>query len=162
MEDRLKRLMKAKMAKQLEHPMDRKAKMDAMGDLHKMASDLMGSRLHGLKKVSVMSNDKEGLEEGLDKAKGILEGHLEDHGVSDTSPEVADDMAHEEHETNSEEESETPDEQVHEEAEGVEPLEHEPLVHHEVGGEEPHDMDEEELDRRLAHLMELKKRMAKK
>jgi hypothetical protein len=50
-----------------------KGKMAALKGLHKMASDMMGSDLAGMKKVSVLAKDKKGLNKGLDKAKQILD-----------------------------------------------------------------------------------------
>lgn len=54
-----------------------KGKMSALKGLHKMASDMMGSEMSGLKKVSVMAKDKSGLEKGLDTAKKLM-GNKED------------------------------------------------------------------------------------
>ena len=69
--------------------MKSQAKMKMLQDLKKMATEMMGhdlkGKMDGMKKVSVMANDKEGLEKGLDKAKELM------HGM----PEM-DKMAHEE------------------------------------------------------------------
>lgn len=145
MEDKLKKLMKHKSGKEM-HPIEKEAKMKSLGELHQMAKDMLGERLHGMKKVSVMSPDKAGLEAGLSKAKEMLEGKLEDGGVSDTSPEVADHLAQETLETPEEEAEESPEEQAREEAEGTE-------LHH------PHEqMSEDEIDQKIRELMELKKK----
>jgi hypothetical protein len=69
--------------------MKQQAKMKMLQDLKKMATGMMGEdlkgKMDGMKKVSVMANDKDGLEKGLDKAKEMM------HGM----PEM-DKMAHEE------------------------------------------------------------------
>lgn len=54
------------------HPAERDAKMGVLKDLHKMASDSMADKIHGIKKVSVMAPDEEGLSHGLDAAKHIV------------------------------------------------------------------------------------------
>jgi hypothetical protein len=69
--------MHAKMKKMLEKKRDlpeheKAAKMDVVKHLRDMASDAMGDKLDGLKKVSVASNTPEGLAHGLDKAKQIV------------------------------------------------------------------------------------------
>jgi hypothetical protein len=53
-------------------PSEKKAKMDAVHEMRGAASEMMGDKMDGLKKVSVMSNSKQGLAAGLDKAKGIV------------------------------------------------------------------------------------------
>lgn len=73
MDDKFKKLMSAKSGKKM-HPLDKKAKLAAITDLHEQAKKAMGEKLSGIKKVSVMADDKEGLEEGLEKAKELLEG----------------------------------------------------------------------------------------
>lgn len=69
--------------------MKQQAKMKMLQDLKKMATGMMGEdlkgKMDGMKKVSVMANDKDGLEKGLDKAKEMMRG----------MPEM-DKMAHEE------------------------------------------------------------------
>lgn len=55
-----------------------KGKMSALKGLHKMASDMMGQDMMGLKKVSVMAKDKKGLAQGLDKAKQMVEPDADD------------------------------------------------------------------------------------
>lgn len=47
-------------------------RMAALKGLHKMASDMMGQDMMGLKKVSVMAKDKKGLQQGLNKAKQLV------------------------------------------------------------------------------------------
>lgn len=65
--------MKKMLSKKRDLPEHEKnAKMDVVKHLRDMASDAMGDKLDGLKKVSVMSNSPEGLAHGLDKAKQIV------------------------------------------------------------------------------------------
>jgi hypothetical protein len=80
--------MKEKMAKMLAkkrdlHPAEKKAKMDVVKDLKDLASSAMSDKMDGLKKVSVMSNSKEGLKHGLEKAGQIVSGdemdQMKDH-----------------------------------------------------------------------------------
>lgn len=47
-------------------------KMAALKGLHKMASDMMGADVAGMKKVSVMAKDKKGLKKGLDMAEKMV------------------------------------------------------------------------------------------
>lgn len=49
-----------------------KGKMAALKGLHKMASDMMGADVSGMKKVSVMAKNKNGLKKGLKKAEEIV------------------------------------------------------------------------------------------
>lgn len=53
-------------------------KMAALKGLHKMASDMMGSDLAGMKKVSVIAKDKKGLKKGLEKAEKIIDPSEDD------------------------------------------------------------------------------------
>lgn len=54
-------------------PSNKKAgKMAALKGLHRMASDMMGADMAGMKKVSVMAKDKSGLKAGLKKAEKIV------------------------------------------------------------------------------------------
>lgn len=53
---------------------EKDAKMNVVKDLRDSASSMMKDKLGGLKKVTVASDSKEGLEEGLDKAEELLEG----------------------------------------------------------------------------------------
>lgn len=51
---------------------EKKAKLSALGEAHKMASDMMKGGLGGLKKVTVAADSKQGLKKGLEKAEDIL------------------------------------------------------------------------------------------
>lgn len=61
------------MAKKLSE-VDKKASMNVLGDLRKMAQDEMKGKMASMKKVTVASDSKEGLKKGLEKAEDILEG----------------------------------------------------------------------------------------
>lgn len=74
MKDKLHKMM-AKKRDLLPH--EKKAKMDVVHDLRGVASDMLGDRMEGLKKVSVMSDSPEGLEAGLHKAHEIVSGSEE-------------------------------------------------------------------------------------
>jgi len=50
-----------------------KGKMAALKGLHKMASDMMGADMAGMKKISVMAKDKKGLKKGLEKAEKMVD-----------------------------------------------------------------------------------------
>lgn len=54
------------------NPAEKKAKLKALGAANGMASDMLKSHLNGLKKVTVASDSKEGLKEGLKKAEDIV------------------------------------------------------------------------------------------
>lgn len=75
MNDKMKKLIDSKKAagKGI-NGVEKAAKSHVIGAMKQMANDEINDRLGGLKKVSVMSDSKDGLEHGLDKAKDIL-GH---------------------------------------------------------------------------------------
>ena len=73
MKDLIKELAKAKKGEGKIDPTYKSAKMGVLKDIHKMASDELGEDLKGMKKVTVAASDKEGLEEGLEKAKDIVD-----------------------------------------------------------------------------------------
>jgi hypothetical protein len=52
---------------------EKEAKMSVIKEMRNMASGIMGDNLKNLKKVTIASDSKEGLEEGLDKAKEVIE-----------------------------------------------------------------------------------------
>lgn len=84
MRDKLMKLMQEKKAKKLS-PIEKNAKMNVLKDIQDMASDEMGSKLKGLKKVSVASDSKEGLQEGLDKAKELLDKNISEQKEDESS-----------------------------------------------------------------------------
>lgn len=63
---------------------EKEAKMGVMKEISDMAGAAMGDKLKGLKKVSVMSDSKEGLDAGLSKAKDMLDKNIAE---SEESPE---------------------------------------------------------------------------
>lgn len=76
MKDLEKILMKKKESGKLSDE-EAQAKMDVLQELMEMAHQAMGSKVKNgmdeMKKVSVMAPDKEGLEEGLEKAQELVE-----------------------------------------------------------------------------------------
>jgi hypothetical protein len=90
-----------------------KAMLEVLKEIRDMASGLMQDDIKskGLKKVSVAADSKEGLEEGLDKAKEMLGKHDLMSALSDSDAE----RAEEEMEDPEEEASETPEEEDAEE-----------------------------------------------
>lgn len=62
------------MAKKL-NDMEKRASLKALGDYRSEASGLMKDKMKNLKKVTVASDSKEGLEEGLEKAEDLIKGN---------------------------------------------------------------------------------------
>lgn len=92
MQELMKAIMKKKRGDHDEiDKAEQEAMMGVLKDIHKMASDDMGHDIHGLKKVSVASNSKEGLSAGLDKAKNMLS--QEHHGSMHVNDEDADESS---------------------------------------------------------------------
>lgn len=144
----MKHLMEKKKSAGM-HDADRHAKMSVLKHLKSMADDELGSKLHGLKKVSVMSDSESGLEHGLDKAKEVLHGMPEKHQDLD---------GHEPEAMKEDEHFESPHGSGMHNMMGENPLEsaneesdsgHPPMM-------EEGDMPDEELDQKIAHLMSLK------
>lgn len=54
-------------------PLEKEAKMGVVKELSRQASSMLGDKISPLKKVTVASDSKEGLKEGLDKAAGLVE-----------------------------------------------------------------------------------------
>lgn len=131
-----------------------KAKMSVLQDIHGKAGEDMSDKLRGLKKVAVMSDSEEGLRDGLEKAKGILEakkGVVSEHDEKDQSlPESMDDVM---------EPKEMPENEPSESEESDEEEMPEMSAH-----ESMHDaMSEEDIDKKIAelHMLKHKKRMGK-
>lgn len=57
---------------------EKEAKMNVVKEMRDMAASQMGEKLKGLKKVTVASDSKDGLEKGLQKAEDLLENSSED------------------------------------------------------------------------------------
>lgn len=63
------------LAKKKDRPMDdleKQAKMSVIKDMGNSAMRDLAGKLHGLKKVTVASDSKEGLQKGLEKAEELL------------------------------------------------------------------------------------------
>lgn len=146
---------------------ERNAKMDVMKEMRDEAAKAMHGKLDGLKKISVLSDSKEGLSKGLDKAKEIAGlsdgGVVEDQEEMDKMTAEAEnpyhdaDMAKAEHafpDHQDASEEEDPDQ------EGTESPEEELSEDH--PSNEGHNLSEEEIDAKLKHLMSLKEKLSKK
>jgi len=72
--------------------MEKEAKLSALKELRGIASKAMGegmkSKMDGMQKVTVASDDKAGLVKGLEKAKALM-GKTDDEGVEETPEEEA-------------------------------------------------------------------------
>ena len=82
--------MKAKDAKPMSN-LEKNAKLKAVHQMRKMATDEMSEPLKNLKKVTVASNEPEGLKMGLEKAKQML-GH--DPEMEQMEEETGEDLDH--------------------------------------------------------------------
>ena len=69
MKEVMEKLMEKKSGKSADK---KKAKMDSIKKMMEHASKMMKDDMADMKKVTVMANDEEGLEEGLETAKEIL------------------------------------------------------------------------------------------
>lgn len=150
MQDMMKK-MKKKEGHMPEH--EKNAKMSVLSHLRDMAQQAMGDKLHGVKKVSVMSDSSEGLKHGLEKAHEMVEGSPEEASDTpdgdETSPEHMDQSSHGE--------QKDPYENLESSEGGAEQDgEHHPMpedsLHH----------SPEDVDAHIAHLQSLKKHMMKK
>src|SRR4051812_18460175 len=95
MNDKMKRLIEAKKAAgKGVSGVEKAAKSHVIGAMKQMANDEINGRLGGLKKVSIASDSKDGLEHGLEKAKEIPDVHApmsHDDGGDDGLMEDGDD-----------------------------------------------------------------------
>lgn len=107
MNDKMMQMLMArkKEGKDLSAP-DKKAKLEALTGMKSMASDMMSDKLKGLKKVTVASNDPQGLKSGLEKAKEMIEGSPEEEASESPSEEHKEDSMM----SSDEEQNEQPDE----------------------------------------------------
>jgi len=121
---------------------EKKASSKVLGELRSHAQSMMNDKMKGLKKVTVASNTKEGLKEGLNKAEEIL--GTKKTKEDEANPEEIDNL----------ETEETEDSDEHEAGESEE---------YEAGEEEGEEesMSEEELDAKIKELMALKDKMKK-
>lgn len=139
-----KMMEKKKQGGKVLSPTEMKAKLGVVEDLKKMAEDAMKDQ--GLKKVSVASDSPEGLKEGLEMAKDKVTEMSSDHEAPDAEDE--------------EPMSDAEDHEMMEDAEDGESRDGDIFAGAEHGDGE--DEDEGELDRKLAELMEKKKRFSAK
>lgn len=65
---------------------DKKAKLQALGGMRDMASQMMGSKLKNLKKVTVASDSKPGLQKGLNQAQDLVDQSPQDDEAPDNDP----------------------------------------------------------------------------
>lgn len=86
MMDKFKKLLEEKGESKL-NPMQKKAKMSVLQDLKSQANEAMALPLKGLKKVSVMAKDEEGLKKGLEKAEQLI-GSEADEANEDVAEEL--------------------------------------------------------------------------
>lgn len=123
---------------------DKSAKMNVLDDLKSHAQDMMGDQMKGLKKVTVASPTKEGVEHGLDKAKEIL------HNVPfEDKDEIQGDDA------DTESDYEEPDTESDSDESEVD--QHTPDAEPEDKGAHDH-LDEHQLDAKIQELMALKEK----
>lgn len=125
-------------------PIEKDAKMSVIEAMRKMAEEAMGDKLKGLKKVTVASNSKEGLEEGLEKAKSILDPREENPGREEMEEALSEEL------DGDDEMDESHDHQ--EKTLGYSP----------EGSDSDEEMSEEEINEKLQQLMRLKDKMKMK
>ena len=118
--------------------LEKGAKVKAISEMRKMATDEMSEPLKHLKKVTVASNDPEGIKMGLDKAKEMMGHPIDGHEMPE-----GEDM---------EEMSESPEE------------EHQEEMHPEMEASEDDKMSEEEMspEELQAKIEELQMMLQKK
>lgn len=66
---------------------EKQAKGSVLNEMKSMASDMIGDKIKGLKKVSVASNSEEGIKHGLDKARELIGGQDESDSEDEESME---------------------------------------------------------------------------
>lgn len=157
MKKSMEKLMAKKESSMPEH--EKSARMSVLHHMKQIAEDAMKGHMdRGMKKVSVMSNDKEGLAEGLDKAKQIL-GHSEDIAGDPLSDEAAAQPIHED--------VNMPGDSSHDDHRfATRPSPHDAPDRPAMEGNPEHEVEEEpvdgddlspdELDAKIAHLMALR------
>jgi hypothetical protein len=135
--DKIKSLLarKLKEGKKVK-PEEMGAKKSVLQELRADMAEKMGSKLGGLKKVSVAAPDSEGLKKGLEKAEDLVEGM---EGLQDQSEEYSDGA----------------EEEMLEEAE-----ESDAMAMPEEMSEESDRMSEDEIDAKIQELL-LKKQKLK-
>jgi hypothetical protein len=122
-------------------PMERDAKMGVLGDIRDEMANHMSDRLNGLKKVSVASDSPAGLKTGLEKAKEIVDKMPQGEASPEEMEKAQGDDSIEDE--SREESLESPEEEASE-------------------GEGYEDMSEDEINKKLEELMQLKKHIQSK
>lgn len=89
MHDKMKKMMNSKKGKKLSD-VERDAKMSVVENLKQMASNMMSDKVKGLKKVTIASNDEDGLKEGLEKAEEIIDRDAVNGSAEDMAEELVD------------------------------------------------------------------------
>ncbi len=131
---------------------EKEAKMSVVQALRDFAAGEMSKKMDGLKKVSVASDSKEGLEKGLDKAKEMI-------GSKPERDEAGEDQYDETEESDQEQKSEA--------ERGVDqhPAEFADTPHGDYANGDESDsneeMSEDDINEKLAHLMSLKQKLKK-
>lgn len=157
--EKFKKLLEKKrqMGKSLDGP-ERDAKMSAVQTLKDFANDAMKDKMGDMKKVSVASDSKEGLVEGMEKAKDMIKGK---EGFGEL-PEMQDD---EESDMDMAEEGDDSDKEFGPYSEANQPENHQDNKRDsppEENSDEGDHMDEESINKELERLMSMKKKYSKK
>lgn len=87
-DEMLAKLLKKKKSDKVMSEPEKQAKMEVLKNLDEDMAKAMSEKLAGLKKVTVASDSSEGLEQGLEKAKEMLEAKE----MEDEEPSEEDDM----------------------------------------------------------------------
>jgi hypothetical protein len=103
-------------------PVEKTANKNVLGDLMSFLNNHEGEKLKGLKKVTVASDDPEGLKMGLDKAKDIIdkgEDHGDEAGMEDSDEDqdladIGDDESGTEEDHSSDDSQDSDEDQEHE------------------------------------------------
>jgi hypothetical protein len=153
----MEKMMAMKKAKEMS-PSEKNAKMSVLHDLKKQAQDAMGGKLDGMKKVSVMSDSPEGLQHGLDKAKELTQNMPDESEDSDEQMMSEGGFAKD---ATGQEDDEGAYGKSHEASpydKAGDTREEEEQFHEESPAEESNEMSPEEIDAKIQHLMDLKKK----
>lgn len=166
--------MNSKFAKMLEKkrdmsPVEKHAKMSVLKDLKGAASEAAGDRLKHLKKVSVMSDNDEGLQHGLEKAReiaGDMPPGMHDGGLAEGQEfSYSDGGQVESNEQEDPNSSDSPNQME----EAMEALDEEDSRHEDPSAHEMHDeegeyrgMDIGSIEDKIKHLMALRDKMGSK
>ena|ERR1700722_55600 len=136
--------------------LEKHARMSVLKDARDMAAGAMGQRLHGLKKVSVMAPDKEGLSKGLDKAKELIGSSEDDLYEPSEMPEVEPDLSEEMEHPVDAHHSPEPKDELEESSESE--ADESPIAPNEMHEQYDHleHLDPHELEKHIAHLTSMK------